>query len=234
MTMTHYSGKPKKKSEKQIPKGMPKRMDNPNSDYQRKTDYKLGKQTVMYFTKEDFAKLQRACLVHLQHAAKGSDAEYRWERNYVMMMLGVNLGCRTNTILEITPRDFAGGYFRVREHKTGKITQTELRDNIYRLLTDYTEKYGFTRDEFIFRAHRKSGNKPLSRTTAWSFVIQLSEECGITYNVGAYSLRKSFARWLYDENHDIFRVMRVMGHSDPIITARYICLEEEEVVNYPA
>ncbi len=59
MTMTHYSGKPKKKSEKQIPKGMPKRMDNPNSDYQRKTDYKLGKQTVMYFTKEDFAKLQR-------------------------------------------------------------------------------------------------------------------------------------------------------------------------------
>lgn len=221
--------KVKTKKTKIVPKNMPKRMDNPNDDYQRKTDSKLGKQTMWYFTREDFEKLQRACKVHAQKAEPGSDTEYRWDRNYVMLMVGVNTGCRTNTILEMVPRNFAGGKFYIKEHKTGKVQNYELTSEMYKLLDEYTAKWRFTRDEFIFRWHIDSKNKPLSRQAAWKFVTELSKEVGIKYNVGAYSLRKSYARWLYDDCHDIFKVMRVLQHSDPIITARYICLEEDEV-----
>jgi integrase len=220
----------RKKHTKVVPKGMPKKLDNPNDDYQRKTSTKLGKQTMWYFTKPDFELMQRACLVHMQKAVPGSDTEYRWERNYVMMMTGVNTGCRTTTILELTPRNFAGGKFYVKEHKTGKTQNYELKDSMYKLLNDFTEKWGFTRDEFIFRKHKGSVNKPLTRQAAWLFITKLADEIGIKYNVGSYSLRKSFARWLYDDCHDIFKVMRVLQHSDPIITARYICLEEDEVM----
>lgn len=222
--------KNRKSKTKVVPKKMPKRYDNPNDDYQRKTVDKLGKQTMLYIKKEDFEKMQRAQLVKLQKAEPGTDAEYRAERDYMIMMLGVNIGARTNTILEMTPRDFAGGQLRIKEHKTGKVQQFELRDNIYKLLKDYVKKYGYTTDEFMFRAHLVSKNRPLSRQTAWTFVKKLAEEVGIEYMVGAYSLRKSFARWLYDDCHDIFKVMRVLGHSDAMITARYICLEEDEVM----
>ena len=226
--------KKRKSKTKVVPQKMPKRMDNPNSDYQRKTNDKLGKQTMWYITKSDFEKMQRAQLVHIQKSEPGSDAEYRNERNYMLLMLGVNIGARTNTILEMTPRDFAGGKIRIKEHKTGKVQQFELRDNLYKLLYDYVKKYRYSTDEFIFRAHLTSKNKPLSRQTAWTFVKGLAEEVGIEYMVGAYSLRKSFARWLYDECHDIFKVMRVLGHSDAMITARYICLEEDEVMKIRA
>jgi integrase len=227
--MSKYSGSTKAAKTKIVPKGMPKKMDNPNDDYQRKTSTKLGKQTMWYFTKPDFEKMQRACLVHQQKAVKGSNTEYRWERNYVMMMTGANIGCRTSTILELTPRNYAGGKFYVKEHKTGKTQNYELKDNMYKLLNDFSTKWKFSRDEFIFRKSPTSENKPLSRVAAWYFITKLADEVGIQYNVGAYSLRKSFARWLYDDCHDIFKVMRVLQHSDPIITARYICLEEDEV-----
>lgn len=220
----------KKKKTKSVPKKMPKRLDNPNSNYQRLTDDKMGKQTMWYISKEDFEKMQRAQLVKIQKSPPGSDEEYRNERNYLLLLLGVNIGARTNTILEFTPRDFAGGKIRIKEHKTGKVQQFELRDNLYKLLRDYVRKYDYTTDEFIFRSHRVSKNCPLSRQTAWTFVKKLADEVGIEYMVGAYSLRKSFARWLYDECHDIFKVMRVLGHSDAMITARYICLEEDEVM----
>lgn len=118
----------------------------------------------------------------------------------------------------------------IKEHKTGKVHQFELRENIYKLLREYVDKYGFVQEEYIFKAHRGSANKPLSRISAWKFVKALADEAGIKYLVGAYSLRKSFARWLYDECHDIFKVMRVLNHSDAVTTARYICLEEDEVM----
>ena len=41
-------GKTKSTKKKVVPKKMPKRYDNPNDDYQRKTDWKLGKQTMWY------------------------------------------------------------------------------------------------------------------------------------------------------------------------------------------
>lgn len=227
-------GKTKSTKTKKVPKKMPKRYDNPNDDYQRLTDYKLGKQTMWYISKEDFEKMQRVQLVRCQKAKKGTDNEYRQDRNYLLLMLGVNLGCRTNTILEMTPRDYAGGKFRIKEHKTGKVQQFELRDNLYKLLMEYTKKYGYTTDEFIFRSHLSSKNKPLTRQTAWVFVKELADEVGIEYMVGAYSLRKSFARWLYDECHDIYKVQRVLNHSSAVTTARYICLEEDEVMKIRA
>ena len=209
---------------------MPKRMDNPNDNYQRKTATKLGKQTMWYIKKEDFEKMQRACLVHMQKAEQGSALEYHWHRNYVLLMAGVNLGCRTNTMLELTPRNFAGGHFYVKEHKTGKVEEFELRPEMYKLLEEFTEKWGFTKDECIFRKTYTAANVPLTRQAAWAFVKKLADEVGIKYNVGAYSLRKSFARWLYDDCHDIYKVMRVMQHTDPQVTARYICLEQEDVL----
>lgn len=222
--------KAKKAKTKVVPKGMPKWMDNPNDDYQRKTKNKIGKQTMWYIEKEDFERMQSIQLIKCQKATPGSDLEYRMDRNYMLLMLGVNLGCRTNTILEMRPRNFAGGKFMIKEHKTGKVHQFELRENIYKLLREYVDKYGFVQEEYIFKAHRGSANKPLSRISAWKFVKALADEAGIKYLVGAYSLRKSFARWLYDECHDIFKVMRVLNHSDAVTTARYICLEEDEVM----
>ena len=92
-------GKKKTAKAKAVPKKMPKRLDNPTSSYQRVTYDKKGKQTMWYISKNDFEKMQRVQLVRIQKAAPGTDNEYRQDRNYVLLMLGVNLGCRTNTIL---------------------------------------------------------------------------------------------------------------------------------------
>lgn len=50
-------GKKKAAKTKAVPKKMPKRLDNPNSNYQRVTDHKLGKQTMWYISKADFEKM---------------------------------------------------------------------------------------------------------------------------------------------------------------------------------
>lgn len=54
-------------------------------------------------------------------------------------------------------------------------------------------------------------------------------EDGKSIAVGAHSLRKSFGRFVYDKEHDIYVVQRLLGHESPYDTMRYICLEDNVV-----
>ena len=237
--MAYTKQSSRKKKHKEVPKGMPKRLDNPNSDYVRKTDHKLGKQTAQYIAKEDFEKMLQLALVHMEKASNEKE-RYQWYRNYIIMMIGVNLGFRTNTIAELTRRDLSGGRIRVKEHKNGKIFTSEMTAKLKKVIDEYFSAYNFTANEYLFRSSKKFMDpdekmRPIQRGTIWYFMNNkgatpgLAAEAGIDYVVSAYSLRKSYARWVYDDTHDIFKVMRLLKHSDPMITARYIGLEEDEI-----
>jgi integrase len=85
-------------------------------------------------------------------------------------------------------------------------------------------------DEFLFKS-REGGNRPLHRSQAHRILVQACEECGIdTARVSTHSLRKTFVRAVYDASgHDVIKTMKVVQHSSPVITARYLENTESEL-----
>lgn len=170
----------------------------------------------------------RLCLVYRDKANPNTHNYMRWYRNYVMLILGCNTGCRIETLLQLTPKHIAGGCVRIKEFKTNKIQRYELNEKVNQIVVDYMEWLGVSSNEYIFHTY-KDTTKPLTRVQAYNIIKQLGDKVGIKYNIGCHSLRKSYGRFTYDETHDIHLVQRMLGHSNPLITQQYICLEDNLV-----
>ena len=186
-----------------------------------------GRVDVFPFTKEDYLEVERLCLIHRDRCKPNSNKYRKWYRNYIMLKLGVNTGFRIEVILQLMPKQLNGGKVTVKEFKTNKSIQYELNPSIYDEVKKYIDKYGITDREYIFSDN--INKMPITSVQAWRIIKKLSTEAGIEYNVGCHSLRKSYARWFYDETHDLLRTQQLLKHSNPLITLQYICLEASDV-----
>ena len=192
--------------------------------------YGEGRVDVYPFKLKDFNEMCRLCLVKRDKSDPATHNYMRWYRNYVILILGANTGCRIETLLQLTPKHIAGGCVRITEYKTGKTQKYELNDGVNKIVSDYMEWLNITDKEYIFHTF-KDTSKPLTREQAYKIIKKLADEVGIRYNVGCHSLRKSYGRFTYDETKDIHLVQRMLGHSSPLITQQYICLEDEIIAN---
>lgn len=193
--------------------------------------YGQGRVDVFPFTQKDYNEIVRLCLVKRDKYKKGSLNYYRWYRNYMMMILGCNTGCRIEVLLQLTPKHLLGGRGRIQEYKTEKIQRVDLNSKLTKAVEEYLDYLGIGDREYIFRSS-KNTDKPLTRVAAYQIIKKLAAEAGVKYAVGCHSLRKSYGRFAYDATHDLLMVQRMLGHSNPMITQQYICLEEDKVSKF--
>lgn len=210
-----------------------KRFFPKNSKYERKTSTKHGKEVVQYIERKDFDEMIRLCLIKRDKNINSPKTYFRWYRNYIFLLLGVNTGCRTETQTELIGRDLIGGKIVITEHKTGKRQQYELNKDVYKIIKEYLDYYNFTNEpnKFIFPKDLNSLDA-ITRQSTYTWINKLAKEAKIKYPVGAYSLRKSYARWIYDETGDILLIQNLLNHTSPEITMRYIGLEANKIEEY--
>ena len=162
-------------------------------------------------------------------APAGSLAYYRAYRSYILLLIGVNVGARISDLIEFTPRTFAGGRCEFRAHKTGKLVRYEIDHEIYSEIQKYVDEFHISINTFLFRA--TSGKEiisdRISRQMAWREIHRLAKLANVEYCVGTHSLRKSYARWLYDAGMNLSDVAALLQHEDPMTTLRYICIDSE-------
>lgn len=195
--------------------------------YERKTMFKHGREIVKPIDKDDFDEMIRLCLVH-RDKAKCENTYFRWYRNYILLLVGVNTGNRITTIIEQIPRDYIGGKYTATEHKTGKRQQFQLNPEVYERVKKYIDEFDIGLNEFMFKS-RIDSNAPITREGVWYMMKKLAREANIEYPVGCHSMRKSYGRWMYDDTHDLLMVQQLLGHDSAETTMRYICLEANEI-----
>lgn len=171
----------------------------------------------------------RISLVYRDKAFNEADERnyYRWYRNYIILLVGVNTGSRITTIIEQVPRDYAGGKFTVTERKTGKRQQYIMNKQLYNIVKEYIDTFQIGLNEFMFRPNLKS-TEAITRQGVDKMIKKLAKEAGVEYCVATHSLRKSYGRWYWDETKDLLRTQELLQHSSPMETLRYICIERDD------
>lgn len=187
-----------------------------------------GQNITKPLTKEDYAAMSNQALINRDRCKEGTEAYYQHYRDYMLMLIGVNTGCRIEVECEMRAADFKGGRVTITEFKTKKRHQYVMDKEIYAEIMKYINHFGITDREFLFRTYRNKYDA-ITRQTAWRRIKALAKQVGVKYTVGAHSLRKSYGRWLYDETHDIHLVQQFYMHSSAETTERYICLEKGDV-----
>lgn len=181
--------------------------------------------------------------------------ENKEPKYFAAFTLGINIGLRANELLDLHWRDIldSDGAIRytddttdisdalwVYQSKTDKNRPIFLNKACVDLLTWYREQPNVNSNpnSYLFpnRVRDKDGNKQgLSVDIFRKALKEASATCGIKFNVGTHSCRKTFgyhARMAVDNKSmdgslGLEAVQALFGHSSSRITMRYIGLDKE-------
>lgn len=135
-----------------------------------------------------------------------------------------NLGMRVGDILKLRMSDIVkdGNRYRlnVTEEKTGKSRKFTVPGEVYQFLRDYATAHKIPDDALLF---------PLSVRQVQHHLKLVCDHLGYE-NISTHSFRKWYATSIYNANgHDIVLVQRLLQHSSPMVTRRYIGVSDEQM-----
>jgi len=146
------------------------------------------------------------------------------ERDYILFLIGINTGLRVGDLLKLKVSDVRRKRkVVIKEGKTKKARTINL-NNIY----DEIQEYIKTLDsEWLFPSRK--GDKPITPTQAYRQLNKAAEMVDITEGIGTHTMRKTFGYWFYKQTKDVAKLQKILNHSHPEITLRYIGITEEEI-----
>ena len=148
-----------------------------------------------------------------------------------VFVFGINTGLRASDILGLNIEDVKDKtYVEMKEKKTGKYKRFPLNKKLQILISEYlperNETYTIEKDEPLFIGKK---HKRLDRSQVYRFLNKACSEVGLKINVGTHTMRKSFGFHFYQKFNDVALLQKILNHSSPSITLRYIGIEQEEI-----
>ena len=143
--------------------------------------------------------------------------------------VGVNLSLRISDLLDLEYGDFNmdDRSLRLREKKTGKLK--DIRLNAPAITVIEKRKKENPSDSWLFQVHsNRAKDKPISRVSVSRVFKEAGEILGLTINT--HSMRKSRGMAMYKDGVPIEKIAKVLNHTNPSSTLRYLGITHEEVM----
>ena len=145
------------------------------------------------------------------------------ERNYMLFVTGINSGLRISDILPLRVSDAKKSYFKITEIKTKKDKYLDMTPQLQREFKKYIE--GKEDHEFLFKS-REGINKPIGRSMAYKILRKAANHVDLI-DIGTHTLRETFGYHLYKQTGDVALLQKILNHSDPAFTLRYIGIDQD-------
>lgn len=167
----------------------------------------------------------------------------RGESNYrdlLLFTLGINTGLRISDILALKWSSFLNDgkllktkdQLNVVEIKTKKVKTFVINKSVAEALKLYYDSLDSANSEDPVFSSRKSDNgspRPLSRVGAWMLLNRYAHMVGLNDGIGTHTLRKTFGYHLYKRGVNLEYIQKMLNHSSPAITLRYIGITQEQL-----
>ena len=151
------------------------------------------------------------------------------QRDYVLFVLGINSGLRISDLLKLTVEDVKGkDRITLREEKTNKAKDFPLSNGQKKLIADYLKQQGLTTGSLF---PSRKGGTPISRIQAYRVINDAAAHARVKEAVGTHTMRKTFGYHAYKKGIDICTIQKLLNHSAPSVTLRYIGITQDELDN---
>ena len=161
-------------------------------------------------------------------------------RNKMMFLIGINVGLRASDLIQLRWSYFYKDNMTFKEFymlqpkktkKTRKFVKIFFNQAVKKSVQNYVNEYSIEDlNDYLFKSRK--GDNPITERGLWKIIVDVAKDAGIEKNVGSHSLRKTWARNIYDnaENKGEALVMlqECLRHSDSLTTLRYISIMDDE------
>lgn len=148
-------------------------------------------------------------------------------RNYLLFILGINSGLRISDLLSLRVEEVRNAdRVAIRERKTGKMKDFPLGLACKKAIQDYIKLSGLISGPLF---PSRKGTAALGRIQAYRILSQAAISVGIKEAIGTHTLRKTFGYHAYKQGVDVTRIQKLLNHSCPSETLRYIGITKDEL-----
>lgn len=172
-------------------------------------------------------------LLNEVEAARTPIKKYQADRNYMLILIGLNTAFRAEDLLQLRVCDVAKGYVSIKENKTGKMQNFKMNRQLHQDIKDYVERNHLKNYDYLFRGQKKFvGGKayiyPINRQQGHRIVATAGVKIGIAFVFGMHSLRKTFGYQYIKNGGNPITLMKMYNHDTPDVTLRYVCWGRED------
>ena len=162
-------------------------------------------------------------------------------RDLLLFVLGINTGLRISDILSLKWKSFINGRGRllkvgdqlnVVEIKTKKIKSFMINRSVAEALKLYHDSLANVNpDDPVFSSRKTDDGslQPITRIAAWQMLNRYANMVGLNEGIGTHTLRKTFGYHLYKKGVALEYIQKMLNHSSPAITLRYIGITQEQL-----
>lgn len=155
------------------------------------------------------------------------DGKYR---EALLFIIGINTGLRISDILRLKWKDLKKNFTIVKEKKTGKTRRVIWNQAVKDFVEEFFNLSSHNDDEYIFTSEsNRNRGKIWSRQYVWKTLNEYARAVGIIEPIGTHTLRKTFGYMLYKRGTPVEYIQKLLNHSSPKITLRYIGIEQQEL-----
>lgn len=176
--------------------------------------------------------------------AKSPTKKYQAERNWMMILLGMNTAFRAEDLLQLRVKDVIAGYVSIKENKTGKMQNFKMNRQLHEDVKRYIKDWKLATYDYLFRGQKNVVNGetyilPVNRQHGHRIVTSAAEAIGIPFVFGLHSLRKTFGYQYIKKNSSskeadgasVLTLMKMYNHDSPEVTLHYVCWSTDDAEN---
>lgn len=147
------------------------------------------------------------------------------ERDLLFFTIGTNCGLRISDILALNIDDVKGrNYIQIHEKKTGKFKKVPINSKLKPMLDNFTRGKGIDEPLFVTKFKNRLG-----RVTAYYIIRDACRAAKLEEKFGTHTMRKTFGYHHYKKYKDVALLQKMFNHSHPMVTLRYIGIEQDQI-----
>ena len=230
---------------------MPPHLSEQVGTYLAKKEEDIVEYRVYPVTSEEY--IDKIAEYLLYRNTKKESPKYTNRRDCAMWIIGINLSLRCSDLIKMKVRDFLEvderGKMRwalgkkICEQKTSKVRELWYNNVVISAVAKWVTDERLDPNDYLFRSNRpwtnESGEKCeyVNRRSYGARLREAGEAVGYPLPISTHSMRKTFVYHRYVNCPDekkadmIVQLQRLLKHSSPLITMRYIGFNDEDVKN---
>jgi integrase len=152
----------------------------------------------------------------------GCGTGYRISELLVLRVRDVWTGSDVSKELTIQRRNLKGG--RGAYHRSVRGRRVPLAESVREAIREHLTRIGTDNPDRALFSSTQAQGEPMDRSAVFRVLTEACRRCGIdTTRISTHSLRKTFVGRIYKaSNHDLIATQRIVGHTSPATTARYL------------
>lgn len=155
------------------------------------------------------------------------------KRNHLIWLICVNTGLKVSEVLGLNVADVKDlDYIRVNDRKTGMVKRIYLNDKVKKHLYKYLTRKPLRLNEPLFKGYK---GYRLDRSQVYRFINNACRCCGVSYNVGTMSMKKTFLYQCYQLNNNDITLLQLLSRKNtPRKALTFIGVDTDTIdVRYP-